>query len=326
MISINQYIISQILIANSDEIDSLIAKSKQSVVNFKTTPDKSGGKGKPRIKITLNQDESDYLDTLINNFDKIVKATPPVLMDYKKKFDTIIDGKILSKNHKVFKNELLERMGYSKLREDYYADYFESTGIKACVYCNSQLAVTVRSFNKKKVAKFQVDHFFPKSEYPCFSISFFNLLPVCGSCNGKKSANAVNFNVYSDDFNDLKDSPFKFRLDRKSIISYKINGDKDNLLILFDDPLNKGFNESFDIEGIYSTQKDLAEELILKSIIYNETYLKSLRNSFKKLYPNKIPMVERLLVGNYNDVKDIHKRPMAKFSQDIAKQLKLISE
>ena len=66
--------------------------------------------------------------------------------------------------------------------------------------------------------------------------------------------------------------------------------------------------------------------IVLKSIIYKETYLKSLRNSFKKLYPDKIPMAERLLVGNYNNVKDIHKRPMAKFTQDIAKQLKLISD
>ena len=35
-------------------------------------------------------------------------------------------------------------------------------------------------------------------------------------------------------------------------------------------------------------------------------------------------MAERLLVGNYTRSKDIHKRPMTKFTQDIAKQLKLI--
>lgn len=323
MISINQNIISKILEVNSTEIDSLISGAKQSVINFRNTPDKSGGKN-IRVPITLTQLEIDYLNKLIADFDIIVKTKPDGFIVLKNAFDAIISGENLSKHNKEFKNELLIRMGYSKLRDDYYAGYFESTGLKACVYCNSQLAVTVRSYKGGKSAKFQVDHFLPKSEYPCFSISFFNLLPVCGPCNGKKSASSVNFNVYSENLNDLKDSPFKFRLDKRSIISYRINGDQDNLIIKFDDPNNKGFNKNFDIEGIYATQKDIAEELVLKSIIYNENYLKSLRNSFTKLYPNKIPMAERLLVGNYTRVKDIHKRPMAKFTQDIAKQLKLI--
>lgn len=323
MISINQNIISNILEANSSEIDLLIARAKQSVEDFRDVPDKSGGRN-IRVPIILTPSQINYLDTLIAEFESIVKAEPKKLNDFKNDFDAIISGKNLAKHNKEFKNELLCRMGYSKLRNDYYSRYFETTGLKACVYCNSQLAVTVRSFKGGKSAKFQVDHFLPKSEYPCFSISFFNLLPVCGPCNGKKSANTLGFNVYSDDPNDLKDSPFKFHLDKKSIVSYRINGVQEKLRIKFDDPSKIGFNESFDVEGIYSTQKDLAEELVLKSIIYNKNYLNSLRNSFGKLYPNKIPMAERLLVGNYTRVKDIHKRPMSKFTQDIARQLKLI--
>ncbi|SHK60185.1 HNH endonuclease [Maribacter aquivivus] len=323
MISINQNIISNILDAKSTEVDTLIAGAKQSVVDFRNTPDKSGGRN-IRIPITLKQAEIEYLDKLISEFESIVKADPKKLKVLKSEFDAVITGENLAKHNKEFKNELLVRMGYSKLRNDYYSGYFESTGLKACVYCNSQLAVTVRSFKGSKSAKFQVDHFLPKSEYPCFSISFFNLLPVCGPCNGTKQTSLIDFNVYSNDPLDLKDSPFKFRLDKKSIVSYRINGVKEKLVVKFDDPLKKAINENFDIEGIYSTQKDIAEELILKSIIYNEKYLKSLRYSFGKLYPDKIPMAERLLVGNYTRVKDIHKRPMSKFTQDIARQLKLI--
>jgi hypothetical protein len=324
MISINQNVISNVLDANSAAIDVLIANAKQSVNAFIKKPDRFGGKNKARIPITLSQDEISYLTKLEAEFENIIKAGPKQIETYQIDFDTIINGLTLSKNHKEFKNELLIRMGYSKLRNTFYPSFFEETGLKSCVYCNSQLAVTVSSSNGSKSAKFQVDHFLPKSEYPCFSLSFFNLLPVCSPCNGKKSANAVKFNVYSDDPNDLKDSPFKFRLDKRSIISYRINGVQEKLIIKFDDPKKKGFNKSFDIEGIYSTQKDLAEELVLKSIIYNQNYLNSLRNSFKTLYPNKIPMAERLLVGNYTRVNDIHKRPMSKFTQDIARQLKLI--
>jgi hypothetical protein len=324
MITINQNIISENLIKFDKDIDCIIAKAKQSVIDFLNNPDKKGAKGKSRIPITLSQEESNYLNILIADFEIIVKACPKKLNQFKKDFDNIIKGADLSKNHKEFKNELLVRMGYSALRNDFYARFFEKTGIKACVYCNSQLAVSVRTINGTRSAKFQIDHFLPKSEYPCFSISFYNLLPVCGPCNGKKNVKDLNFKVYSDNPFDLRNSPFVFELDKKSIISYRVNGTQDKLKVIFHDKSTIGFNETFDIEGIYSSQKDLAEELVLKSIIYNENYLKSLKNSFKMLYPNKIPMAERLLVGNYTREKDIHRRPMSKFTQDIARQLKLI--
>jgi hypothetical protein len=306
------------------EIDQIINTSWNNVKQFRKAPDKSAGKGKVRIPITLTSKEIEYLDFLICHFREIVIACPDEIRTYKQKFDNIIPGSEMSKKHKDFKDELIIRMGYSKHRENYYPAFFQETGIKACVYCNSQLAVSVKNTKNKKSAKFQVDHFLPKSEFPCFSISFFNLIPVCGPCNNKKSANAVDFNFYSINPDDLKESPFEFYLDKKSLVKYRVNGNLEELEIKFLDRQNRRFNENFDIEGIYNTQKDLAEELILKSMIYNKEHLKSLQNSFKKLYPNRIPMVERLIVGNYIDPKEIHKRPLSKFTQDIAKQLKLI--
>jgi hypothetical protein len=35
-------------------------------------------------------------------------------------------------------------------------------------------------------------------------------------------------------------------------------------------------------------------------------------------------LIDRLLIGNYMDETDIHKRPMSKFMQDIAQQLGII--
>jgi hypothetical protein len=77
-------------------------------------------------------------------------------------------------------------------------------------------------------------------------------------------------------------------------------------------------------EGIYNTQKDLAAEIILKSLIYNKSYQNTLKRSFEKLYGDRPLLFNRLILGNYSEVTDIHKRPMAKFTQDIGKQLKLI--
>ena len=79
----------------------------------------------------------------------------------------------------------------------------------------------------------------------------------------------------------------------------------------------------FHIEGIYKTQLDLIEELIIKSQVYNPSYLKSLKNNFGKL--NLHPeLFKRMLVGNYTEDYEIHKRPMSKIVMDIAKELELI--
>ncbi|HWY35391.1 MAG TPA: hypothetical protein VNX68_12155, partial [Nitrosopumilaceae archaeon] len=276
--------------------------------------------------LPLNAIQRRYINALLRNFENIVRADTSNLAVYKISFDRIITGTQMKSNaNKIFRNELLNRMGYGGLRDNYYPEYFEQIGIKSCVYCNSQLALTVRNVKKEKIAKFQVDHHIPKSEYPCFSISFYNLYPVCGPCNNSKSSNNVNFNLYSDDYSDYRSSKFLFELDKNSLIKYRVNGINAELKIKFNELPGTGFNNTFAIESIYNTQKDIAEELVIKSMIYNKTYTELLKTSLKKLYKNKAPMFERLLAGNYTDEKDIHKRPMAKFTQDIARQLKLIT-
>ena len=87
--------------------------------------------------------------------------------------------------------------------------------------------------------------------------------------------------------------------------------------------LRNNHNDIFCIEGIYNTQKDLAEEILIKSEIYSKAYKRSLINSFGTVIYDE-ELINRLLLGNYDKPEDIHKRPMAKFTQDIAKQLHLI--
>lgn len=322
MIPINSELIENIYHNDKVNIDLKIAKCKESLFTLinPLLPFKSLYIG--ISKLTENQ--INYVNYLYFNFEKIVTANADELLQFQGTFDCIIPVTVMRSNScKIFRNELIEILGYRTLRNEFYPEYFEKVGIKSCVYCNSQFALTVRKVNGTKSAKFQVDHFLSKSDYPCFSISLYNLYPVCGSCNNSKSTQNVAFNLYSQNYSDYKSSKFKFEIDKKSLLKYRVNGIDSELIITFDDSAS-GINRIFAIEGIYNTQKDIAEEIVLKSMIYNKAYTDSLRNGLKKLYKSKSPMIERLIVGNYIDEKDIHKRPMAKFIQDIAKQLKLI--
>jgi|SRR5580658_3568365 5-methylcytosine-specific restriction endonuclease McrA len=271
-----------------------------------------------------------YLKQLLNISDNLVTAKPATLNKYRKIFERIIPGKTMrTASHKAFRDRVLTALGYSKRRVDFYPHYFQRIGIKTCVYCNAQLAVSVekRTVKKKRSvkAKFQVDHYWPKSEYPCFSISLFNLYPACANCNGSKGTTRVDFALYDD--RRSASSRFRFALDPGTIVKYLTSRKSDDITFTFSEPKParncKTFRETFDIQGIYDTQRDVAEELILKGEIYSPSYKLYLAGKFRHVL-NSADIANRLMLGNYPHEKDILKRPMAKFTLDLARQIGLI--
>lgn len=84
------------------------------------------------------------------------------------------------------------------------------------------------------------------------------------------------------------------------------------------------FEDVLNINEIYKEHKDIAEEIILKQLAYNEEYRKILNNLCGG--ENKITeqMIKRFILGNYTEERENHKRPFAKFMQDIGKEVGLI--
>lgn len=284
----------------------------------------------------LGKQKIDYINKIIAYSKDIIIAQPEKLAKYQKAFDKIITpSEMASKRFEGFRNRVIKELGYTTRRKDLYPKYFYKIGIKSCVYCNAHLTVAIEKEEqlktKKKVtykAKFQVDHYWPKSKYPCFSISLYNLYPVCGSCNNCKSFHDLKFSLYSDTKVPIVSS-FKFNLVAGSVAHYLKSRNLDDIKLKFHEPPVplpiKTFQEVFDIEGIYDTQKDLAEELIIKAEVYTTQYRKTLKKQFPKLFTTP-GIFNRILLGNYSSEEELHKRPMAKFTIDIAKQLGLIKK
>ncbi len=269
--------------------------------------------------LTLGLDEMETLKTM-------VKKVPTITFS-KKKDDTL-------------QSKIINALGYHSKRGSFYPKYFGKIGIKACVYCNSQYTLSLEksTFNesgKKQdtlhwVAKFQVDHFYSQIDYPYLSISLLNLYPTCATCNNIKQKKPVNFKLYSDS-NTPNPNNYAFSITETSKAEYLIDFNHEKLAITFHDPdkiSEESFSEGclqdlFHIQEIYNTQKDIAAELINKSLIYNDVYKNSLFESFSSVVPHP-KQFNRILIGNYDTPEDIHKRPMSKFIQDIAKGLHLI--
>lgn len=279
----------------------------------------------------------EYIDEITGNYLDILKVSWKGIAALKTKFESIIPTKHVKGN---FADAVVKAMGYSDMRKKEFPTFFQKLEIKTCIYCHSQLTLVVtKELYKKKTgiykkgdvrlrsAKLELDHFHAKSDFPFLATSFYNLYPVCANCNKSKNDKPCKFELYTDS-DDL--DVFRFKLTPASILKYWQTNSKEDLEIEFLHlqgtlPEKEAFDKMFDIHEIYKTQKDVAEELVHKKLVYNNAYRNNLTRDFAKLFPDPA-LIERLIIGNYDNPADIHKRPMAKFVQDIAVDIRLIKK
>lgn len=273
----------------------------------------------------------DYLNAIIDNYSEIITLHPSEFRPYKaQKFSMLNDGQLKSKewggakNTVSFSDMILKVMHYSDARKE-LMPYFEKMGIRTCVYCNAQYANTVYDEDGCPVGGFELDHFYPKDAYPFLCISFFNLQPSCGVCNKWKGDKSCKFNLYTDDPTEI--NPFEFRLEKQSIIKYMLIQSPETLKILFNslDPvLLQNYEELFHTSLLYKNFGIEAEQIVWRRKINNSFFNDQLVKQFQKLFPGKSAEINRFLYGFYTDERDIHKQPLTKLKQDVARQLKLI--
>lgn len=264
----------------------------------------------------------------------IITATPDQLqrLDIKigsvPKIKYLVKGKKVKSHYRTKNSEIWKKivgaLGYEELRSNFYPRYFGLLGIKSCVYCNSQYTLSVEKSAGVYSAKYDVDHYRSKSSYPWQCISLFNLYPSCVPCNRVKSSRPTSFMLYSDDASLVSQSGFRFQLSPISKAQYLTSKDIEDIEITFKDL--SGTNEHdkmFSIAAIYGTQKDLAGQLIISSQMYDKASRELLSENFKKLKISP-EVFNRVILGTYTAEKDIHRRPMSKFTQDIARDLGIL--
>ena len=292
-----------------------------------------------KIKLRKHSIYKDYVDNIIKQYSDILNADPIKMKSLTKDFEKIVPNskmgtKLSGKKSKSFHEEIVYAMRYEDMRSVEFPEYLLNSDLRTCVYCNAQSTLTIEPVyynNKKKkkrkkiISKLQLDHFHPKSKYPFLSTSFFNLYPTCANCNLAKGNENALFELYTlDDDLDV----FKFWIDDKSVIDYWLSLDVKNIKIHFetqngDIELLYNHNDLFQIQKVYDSQKDVGEELVWKAKANPQSYRKLLNNTFSKIFPDT-STIDRMIIGNYSNPSETFKRPLAKYTQDIAKQLKII--
>lgn len=188
----------------------------------------------------------------------------------------------------------------------------EKTGMKVCPYCN-----IMYTYNRGKKVTAQLDHFFPKSEYPMFALCFYNLIPSCPACNHLKLDGVEKLvSPYSEDaFKDWKITwEYDGNLKKKSLkaledmIKIKIQPSKED-----EDKKNIC---KLKLEEAYQQHVDYASEILKKLQIYTNSDAKKLICSVSAKIGITPDEVERFYFGNYLEESELKKRPLSKLTKD----------
>lgn len=192
------------------------------------------------------------------------------------------------------------------------------TGLTVCPYCNRQHITTVYTDENGK-ARGHIDHYFPKSKYPHLSLSLYNLVPSCSTCNSSLKRDSdeldVMLNPYVQNIGDL----FQFELNLLPPSKHQINicPTKGNKATAHEHITR------FKLEPLYQYHQDDTVKMLRKRELYSDSYLNEVLERHTALFTSEEDLKE--LIFNYSSLSmNTNKDLLGKLRRDIAKQLKIL--
>lgn len=224
------------------------------------------------------------------------------------------------------KREIKKAFDYSTHRQnENFMEHFRKLNIKSCPFCNNNYVYFYKKDENKYNTIATLEHYYPKSKYPHLSLSFYNLIPSCNTCNSKfKGSDKTHMgnilHPYFEDFNEkakfsLSVNSMPINKDIELQINLKSNDNRCNTTI-----------DRFQLDKIYTEHNDIAKEIWNKAQVYNESRIDELYKSFYKKLGYTKEDVKNMAFCNYLHKDDINKRNHSKLTQDILKQFDLIKE
>ena len=284
-----------------------------------------GTKKKKTIK--LSQKLTKYLKYLKtdDNLKNLLLGKPDVLQQQIEKVLNELPNGI---SRKLFNNKSVDYIILTSIFLDFGYNsrcfdkktFIELLDIDTCPYCNRSY---IYSLDKSKKVKPEIDHFYPKSIYPFLAASFYNLIPSCQTCNGLSVKSSIDthiqqiVNPYL-----IEPEDFKFTYDIVSMSLFNPISTKGSIKVKFTESITQN-DELFKLSEFYEKHEDHVLELIIKSQLEYSKKYRDYLSSYNGLHFSDSE-IDRLIVGNYTGLDELHKRPLSKLYRDIAIELGLI--
>lgn len=248
------------------------------------------------ILISLGINNSDIIRTE-KNFLAFQKKTKEEFKKNNKNIESIFDYNDFLLSSRNIRNNILENIK-----------------ITICPYCNRQYIDTYTHNGKiKSIA--QIDHLFPKSIFPLYSLSLLNFVPSCSHCNCiiKRDRLFPWVSIYTDD-----------PLDHKyfEVIYNNFNGlygDIDGFKLKTNPEKKEDVNNAcfFKHKELYENNIEDISSTLKKRLVFTSGYRKSLESILsKKITESEFRFIVFGVTGSADDYLKI---PLSKLKNDILK-------
>lgn len=235
----------------------------------------------------------------------------------------------LSASKEDAKDIIVNVFNYDYLSKEYreeFADLIQMLGVNVCPYCGRSFTTTVKKQNGTYIRANQVDHYFPKSEFPWLALSIWNWIPACGSCNLRKGNNMTPILYpYTEEMGEI----YRFRTHpikgvgylvgaRDSERDYKVSLDRMEGDVEKKSIFDRAKNEisMLGINELYSAHNGYVCELFRQRYIFGLPYIDDLVTSFPELFRNRED-VRAMLYMKRIDSESIGSSPLDKLTRDI---------
>lgn len=181
------------------------------------------------------------------------------------------------------------------------------TGLTVCPYCNREY-INCRS---KKAAGAQLDHFYPRSKYPVFSVCLYNLVPVCGNCNRLKSRHVMRLA-----------SPFDENIDWDNNIRFSyelVDLNKKRITITAKESVKQNI-DTMCIEEAYQIHDVEVDELLNKFQMYSRTQFEEFKHILSQAEMTESEM-KQMVFGTRITEGDMKKKPLGRMFRDLEREL-----
>lgn len=254
------------------------------------------------------------------NLKKLLLADKQQMEKYIDKFGKFSDGDSRELCEKVFRYDT-----FSGRKTAY--DILKIQKVTVCPYCNRQYIFTLSNHKVRP----QFDHYYPKSIYPYLAVSIFNLIPSCSICNQAKSnldthdkpilypyeeefGDEVRFRISSDDIKYLHGmtEEFDLWLEKAGVSNDKIKKVDEQI-------------DTFHLSELYNEHKDYIKDIAWNHYINSEERIDEIMRVFPQLFRTR---EDAMAILYMNDIRkeNLGKRPLAKLTRDIYRELNIIKD
>ena len=184
----------------------------------------------------------------------------------------------------------------------------EDLKINVCPYCN-------RNFINQK-GGIEIDHYFSKSQYPLFSLSFYNLIPCCHSCNFSKLDKELAIEKLP---NPYKISATKPPINFKAVLGESLN-DFNVETNFSDTSYEYGYNEVLGIKDTYNRDSTYINDMINRIKIFNSLYPEMIQDIARTIGIKSTSDIRSLILGRNINTPINNLYPYYRLDNDLFKQ------